>query len=83
MSDLRIKDLAKQRHVSMAELAKACGYNRTSSLSQAMQRGLRIQHLEAIAHRLGVSVPDLFQSDTTTLQCPHCGKTITIKTEKI
>jgi hypothetical protein len=36
--------------------------------------------LYGIARVLGVSVPELFAS---TLTCPHCGKTITIKIEKI
>lgn len=82
MCKLRIKELAKQRHVSMAELAKACGYSRTSTLSQAMSRGLRVQQLEAIAHRLGVEPPDLYDR---TIKCPHCGHhfIITIQTETI
>jgi transcriptional regulator with XRE-family HTH domain len=81
MCKLKIKELAKQRGITMAQLAKACGYNQPSSLNQAMTRGLRVQQLEAIANALGVDVPDLFERDTATITCPHCGKTITIKTE--
>jgi transcriptional regulator with XRE-family HTH domain len=81
MCELRIKELAKQRGITMAQLAAACGYNQPSSLNQAMTRGLRVQQLEAISNALGVDVPDLFERDTATITCPHCGKTITIKTE--
>ena len=82
MCKLKIKELAKQQGVTMAQLAKACGYNQPSSLNQAMTRGLRVQQLEAIAGVLGVDVPDLFERTRTTIQCPHCHRTITIKTEE-
>jgi transcriptional regulator with XRE-family HTH domain len=82
MCELRIKELAKQRGITMAQLAAACGYNQPSSLNQAMSRGLRVQQLEAIAGVLGCDVPDLFERTRTTIQCPHCGKVITIKTEE-
>lgn len=81
MCTLRIKELARERKVTMAVLAAACGYNQPSSLNQAMTRGLRVQQLEAIAGVLGVEVPDLFVRKKTTIQCPHCGNTFTIKTE--
>ena len=81
MCKLRIKELAKKRRVTMATLAAACGYNQQSSLNQAMARGLRVHQLETIANVLGVQVPDLFVHTATTIQCPNCGKEITIKIE--
>lgn len=81
MCELRIKELAKQRGVTMAQLAAACGYNQPSSLNQAMSRGLRVQQLEAIAAALGCDVPELFASNKTTIVCPDCGRIIKIKTE--
>jgi transcriptional regulator with XRE-family HTH domain len=81
MCKLRIKELAKEKRVTMAELAKAVGYRQPTSFNQAIQRGLKVPQLEAIASRLGVEVPDLFERSRTTIQCPHCGKDITIKTE--
>lgn len=65
----------------MKQLAKAVGYRQATSLNQAIQRGLRIPQLEAIAATLGVEVPDLFVRSRTTITCPYCGKTITIKAE--
>ena len=82
MSTLRIKELARERHVTMQQLAKACGYHQASSLNQAMQRGLRVPQLEVIARELSVEVPDLFERDTTTITCPNCGKIINIKVEE-
>ena len=81
MCKLRIKEIAREKRVTMAELAKAVGYRQATSFNQAIQRGLKVPQLEAIASRLGVEVPDLFERNKTTILCPHCGKEITIKTE--
>jgi hypothetical protein len=82
MCKLKIKEIAREKHVMMQQLAKACGYRQASSLNQAMSRGLKVQQLEDIANTLGVDVPDLFERTRTTIQCPHCGKVFTIKTEE-
>jgi len=81
MSELIIKQLAKEKGVSMDEVARAAGYRQRTSLYQKMARnGLTTKQLDGIARILGVSVPELFDN---TITCPHCGKTITIKIEKI
>ena len=82
MCDLRIKEIAKEKKIPIWQVAKAAGYNRTSSYNQAVARGLKVPQLEAIAELLEVDVPDLFERSRTTIQCPHCGKVITIKTEE-
>lgn len=81
MCKLRIKDIAKNKHITIREVTAAAGYNRTSSYNQAVARGLKVPQLEAIAKLLEVDVPDLFERSRTTIQCPHCGKVITIKLE--
>ena len=81
MCKLRIKEIAKEKRITIREVAKAAGYNRTSSYNQAVARGLKIPQLESIAALLNVEVPDLFVRDKLTITCPHCGKVITIKTE--
>jgi transcriptional regulator with XRE-family HTH domain len=81
MSELIIKQLAKGKGVSMDEVARAAGYRQRTSLYQKMARnGLTTKQLDGIANVLGVSVPELFAN---ALTCPHCGKQITIKIEKI
>jgi transcriptional regulator with XRE-family HTH domain len=80
MCKLRIKELCRQRGMTQAELAKRIGRSPVS-LSQAIHRGsISLTYLQDIADELKVSVPELFAS---TLTCPHCGKQITIKIEKI
>lgn len=83
MCKLRIKELCRQRGITQAELAKRIGRSPVS-LSQAFHRGsISLTYLQDIANELHVDIPDLFLSDTGTLTCPHCGKQITIKIEKI
>lgn len=81
MSELIINRLAKEKGVSMDEVARAAGYRQRTSLYQKMKRsGLTTKQLDGIARVLGVSVLELFGN---ALTCPHCGKSITIKIEKI
>ena len=81
MSELIIKQLAKEKGVSMDEVARAAGYRQRTSLYQKMKRsGLTTKQLDGIARVIGVSVPELYGN---TLTCPHCGKSFTIKIEKL
>ena len=83
MCKLRIKELCRQRGITQAELAKRIGRSPVS-LSQAVHRGsISLTYLQDIADELHVDIPDLFRSDTCTITCPHCGKSFTIKIEKI
>lgn len=76
-SDLRIKDLCKERGITQAELAKKIGI-KPVSFSQAIARNnFDMNYLKRIADALNVSVPELFGDGTLT--CPHCGKEIRIK----
>jgi lambda repressor-like predicted transcriptional regulator len=80
-TDYRIKELCKERGIRMGELARRIGYSKQSTLNQLMDRGIPSNKLIDIANVLGVSVPELFTAHQHTITCPHCGKTITIKTE--
>lgn len=83
MNQLRIKELCKQRGITQAELAKRIGRSPVS-LSQAVHRGsISLAYLQDIADELKVSVPDLFANNSTSITCPNCGKSFTIKIEKI
>ena len=82
MCELRIKELCKERGLSMKGFGLKMGYSSASALSQALARGtMSLTWLEKAAKVLQVEVPDLFVRTKTTIQCPHCGKVITIKTE--
>ncbi len=78
-SDLRIKELCKQKGITQAELAKKLGILPVS-FSQAISRNnFDMQYLKRIADALDVDVPTLF---ATGVKCPYCGQIIYIKTEK-
>lgn len=80
---LRIKQLCKQKGVTLEELAGRLGIRRTS-LSQSMTRNsFSLDKLGEIADCLGVEIPDLFEADKITsngisITCPNCGKTINL-----
>ena len=80
MTELRIKDLCTARGITQAQLAKRMGTT-PILLSKALHRNLTVEYLERIARALDCEVADLFREQIATLVCPHCGKSITIKTE--
>jgi len=80
-SDLRIKDLCKERGMTQAQLAKKIGILPVS-FSQAIARNnFDMNYLKRIADALQVSVPELFGAGSIT--CPHCGKEIPIRVTPI
>jgi len=80
-SDLRIKDLCKERGMTQAQLAKKIGIQPVS-FSQAIARNnFDMNYLKRIAEALNVSVPELFGDGT--IICPHCGKEIPIRVTPI
>jgi DNA-binding Xre family transcriptional regulator len=80
MTELRIKELARAKHIKMERVAKAAGYRQATSLNQKMRRsGLTTEQLEDIADLLEVEVPDLFERSKQVLTCPHCGKMFEIE----
>lgn len=81
--DLRIKEVIKEKGKTITELADIMGINRVN-LSNMVNGNPTVETLNKIADALGVPVTELFQplkSDTTSLTCPHCGKSITLKAE--
>lgn len=84
-TELRIKEICKEKGITLEQLAKRLGILRTS-LAQAMSRNsFSIERLAQIADALETDIPSLFKGEQEappTIICPHCGKTIHIKTEK-
>ena len=80
--DSRIKDLLKEKGVTLSALAEQIGMTQTS-LSRALGENGNptFDTLNKIANALNVGISDLFQSRGTSLTCPHCGKPITLKIE--
>lgn len=80
---LRIKEVIKDKGLSVQELAEKMGISRVG-LSQHINGNPSVEVLDRIASALSVPVTELFEqpmSDTASLTCPHCGKNINIKAE--
>lgn len=75
----RIKDLLKEKGLTISALAEKVGTTQTS-LSRALGENGNptFETLKNIADALEVSIPELFDK---TVTCPHCGKPVTIKIE--
>lgn len=74
--NLRIKEVCKEKGVTLQHVAEVIGVNRVS-LSNSINGNPTIQTLEKIANALGVAVSELIdEPKTNTITCPHCGKQI-------
>ena len=78
-SDLRIKELCKERGITQAKLAQMIGIQ-PISFSQAIARNnFDMQYLKRIANALNVEITDLFASGQ--IKCPYCGQSIKLTPE--
>lgn len=78
-SDLRIKELCKERGITQAQLAEKIGI-KPISFSQAIARNkFDLDYLKRIAEALNIEVVDLFS--ISKYRCPKCGYEMTIKIE--
>lgn len=78
----RIKDLLKERGITISSLAEQIGTTQTS-LSRALGENGNptYETLSKIAKVLSVDMSELFKSNGLSISCPHCGKDINIKVE--
>ncbi|WP_368337033.1 helix-turn-helix domain-containing protein [Parabacteroides merdae] len=78
----RIKELLKERGVTISNLAEQIGTTQTS-LSRALGENGNptYETLSKIAKVLSVDMSELFKSNRLTITCPNCGKDINIKVE--
>lgn len=74
----RIKELLKERGMTMAELASIIGTTQTSISRMLGENGNpTYDTLMKIADALGVGFTEMF-SDNKTFPCPYCGKPIDV-----
>ena len=78
----RIKELLKERGITISSLAEQIGTTQTS-LSRALGENGNptYETLSKIAKVLSVDMSELFKSNGLSISCPHCGKDISIKVE--
>ena len=78
-TDLRIKELCKERGITQAQLAEKLGI-KPISFSQAVSRNkFDLDYLKRIAEALDVEIVELFNSGH--IKCPNCGYKIKLKAE--
>ena len=78
----RIKELLKERGITISNLAEQIGTTQTS-LSRALGENGNPTYdtLNKIAKVLDVDMSELFKSNGVSLTCPYCGNDINIKVE--
>lgn len=79
---LRIKEICKEKGMTLQELAKALNIT-YQSLSESIKGNPTLLRLYEIAKALDVDIVELFDtyvSDGHT--CPHCGKPLKIQIQK-
>lgn len=76
---LKIKELCKEKGISMGELAKMIGVT-PSALSQNISGNPNLDRLMEIANALNVPITDLFERPKQNIiTCPKCGTALEIK----
>lgn len=76
---MRIKEILKQKGLTITELAEKMNVNRVS-LSTAINGNPTLDTLTKIATALGVEVSELFAlPSSNTFRCPNCGATYQIE----
>ncbi|MEA5082073.1 MAG: helix-turn-helix transcriptional regulator [Dysgonamonadaceae bacterium] len=75
---LIIKDVLKQKGITIKEFADMLNINRVN-LSAQINGNPTLETLEKWCDALHVDISDLFEKTTTTVNCPNCGTTINIK----
>jgi regulatory protein len=82
MIQLRIKEICKEKGITLNALAEKIGVSQPSisGLATGKQKP-SFDTLEKLAEALEVPFTELFEqpkSDAASLTCPHCGKSIEI-----
>ena len=79
----RIKELLKERGMTMAELASIIGTTQTSISRMLGENGNpTYDTLMKVAEALKVGMSDLFINDSNTITCPRCGAKFDFRKEE-
>lgn len=80
--DLRIKEIIKAKGLTMQQVADRLNIAR-DTLTRNINGNPTVDTLQRIATAIGCNVSEFFGAAGTrdALQCPHCGKPITVRIE--
>ena len=80
--DLRIKEIIKTNGLTMQQVADRLNIAR-DTLTRNINGNPTVDTLQRIATAIGCNVSEFFGAAGTrdALQCPHCGKPITVRIE--
>ena len=81
--ELLIKDIAKEKGITLNEIAEKVGITQPS-ISRIVNGRMNptLDTLEKIADSLGVCISELFKREDKGLICPHCGNNIKVDIQK-
>ncbi len=81
----RIKEICDEKGIKVNSIAEKVGITLPALYNIVNGKmSPKVETLERIAVALEVSISELFEkpkSDTASITCPRCGKSITLKTE--
>ena len=80
---IRVKELLKEKGLTMENLRTRMGMNNLSALGQSVNGNPTLERLQEIADALEVPIAALFDTPPgdNTITCPNCGTAILIKAE--
>ena len=83
MSQIRLKELCKEKGMTFNDLGEKIGVSRVSlsGIATGKQKP-SFDTLEKIAGALGVSLSELFAPAPSQIKCPKCGTVLKIKVER-
>lgn len=83
MSQIRLKELCKEKGITFNDLGEKIGMSRVSlsGIATGKQKP-SFDTLEKIAGALNVSLSELFAPASSQIKCPKCGAIIRLKIEE-
>lgn len=75
---LIIKEVLKQRSLTINELADKLGMSR-GGVSQIINGNPTVESLQKIADVLEIDISELFEQKKTIIACPRCGTSLKVE----
>lgn len=80
MAKLRIKEILKEKGMTMDNLKNRMGMNNLSALSQSVNGNPTLERIGEFAAALGVPITELFERPQNGgFTCPSCGATFEVE----